>query len=128
MSMEAQIVQYLTGLLALVVSGLLTYLARNLKAFVNSHTTAKNAAIANTVIDGLSAITEAVVQDFNQRVVADAKKNGVFTPQLAQSVKEDAVAAVKSQGASLVALGSGVIGDVDGLISSLVEKAVANSK
>jgi 3-dehydroquinate synthetase len=126
--LETQVVQYLTGLLALIVSGVLTYLARNLKAFINSHTTAKNAAVANTVIDGLSSIAEAVVQDFNQRVVADAKKNGVFTPQLAQSVKEDAVAAVKSQGASLVALGSGVIGDVDGLIRSLVEKAVANSK
>lgn len=124
MSLEAQIVSGLAGLLSLVVSALLAYLGPKAKTFLDAHLSAKGAEIANTVIDGLAAIAEAVVQDFNQRIVAEAKAHGVWGPQLAQSVKNDAVAAVKSQGAALIALGQEVLGDMDSLVSSLIETAV----
>jgi hypothetical protein len=120
-NLELQIVQGVLGLLSLLVSAGVTYFAPKLKALFHS-------ATANRVIDGLSSIAESVVQDLNQRVVADAKANGVWTPELAQAIKADAVQAVKDQGAALVKLGQDVLGDVDGLISTLVEHAVAKAK
>lgn len=125
MSTEQQIVQALLGLLSVVVTAGLGYFAPRLKTIVAAHLNANTAQVANHVIDGLGKIAQAVVQDFNQRVVSDAKAQGVFNAQLAAAVKQDAVNAVKSQGAALLALGQGSIGDVDGLIGSLVEHAVA---
>lgn len=116
--LEQQIVNGLLGLLSLGVTAALAYFTPKAKALFHSN-------VANRVIDGLSKIVQAVVQDFNQRVVTEAKATGVFNTQLAEAVKRDAVAAVKSQGASLLALGQGSIGDVDALIESLIEHAVA---
>jgi hypothetical protein len=125
MSIESQIVSGLTGFLSLVVSAGFAYLVPRLQKMIDAHVNAKTATVANSVIAGLSSIAQAVVQDFNQKVVADAKAAGAWTPQLAQSVKADAIAAVKSQGAALVALGKSVSVDVEPLIESLIEQAVA---
>lgn len=125
-ALETQVVQALLGLLMAGTTVAIGYIAPRAKRWVSTHATAKAADVATSVIDGLSAIAETVVQDFNQRVVVDAKKAGTFTPALAASVKADAVRAVLDQGSSLVGLGRSVVGNVDALVASLVEQAVAN--
>ncbi|MDD9147812.1 hypothetical protein OYT88_04515 [Sporolactobacillus sp. CQH2019] len=124
-------VQIFTAILSLFVTGLGALIAAyepKLKALIDKNLSAKQATVANTVIDGISSIAGTVVADFNQRIVADAKKNGIFTQQLAESVKADAVKAVTAQASSLIALGETVIGDVKSLIPQLVEQAVAAQK
>ncbi|GMA64941.1 hypothetical protein NZD89_06035 [Alicyclobacillus fastidiosus] len=103
--LEIKIVEGLLDLLIIAVIIGLLYSRPQIKKIVDAHLSAQQAAVANNVIDGLANIAEAVVQDFNQRIVASAKANGVFTPQLAQSVKQDAIQAVLSQGAGLISVG-----------------------
>lgn len=124
-SIELDILESLLSLLTMVVGSLLSILMPKIKLSIDAHLTAKQALIANHVMDGLGTIAEAVVQDFNQRIVQDAKKHGVFTPMLAASIKKDAVAAVMAQSQALYALGSHTLGDVESLIGSLVEQAVS---
>lgn len=118
--MEAQVVQAVLGLLSALVAWAVAYFSPKLKAQFHS-------ATAGNAIDGLGKIAEAVVQDFNQRVVAEAKANGVFNAQLGASVKAQAIAAVKDQGANLVALADKTVGNADQLVSSLIESAVASN-
>ncbi|MCL6625303.1 hypothetical protein [Alicyclobacillus shizuokensis] len=123
--LELKILESLLSLMTLLIGVGISALAPRLKRIVSAHADGKQAQLASHVIDGLSTIAEAVVQEFNQKVVADAKKAGVFTPALAQSIKQDAVSAVISQAGPLAALGGQVIGDIPSLVSSLVEQAVA---
>jgi len=123
--LEMQIVQALLGLLVAGVTAAVGALVPRARTFFAAHTSAAHATQANAVIAGLGSIAESVVQDFNQRIVTDAKKNGVWGAQLASSVKRDAVAAVMDQGANLVALGGKVLGNAEGLVGVLVEQAVA---
>lgn len=123
-----KILESALSLLTLLVGSAVTYLTSKSKKLVDSHLNNKQSALANNVISGLASIANAVVQEFNQKVVVDAKKNGVFTPQLALAVKEDAVLAVKSQGAALLKLGESVLGNMDALVSTLVEQAVVKNK
>lgn len=123
--LETQIVTGLTGLLSFGVTTALGVLTPKAKQYVEHHANAKAAAVANEVINGLAAIAETVVQNFNQTVVNDAKANGLFTPKLAADIKNAAVDAVKKQAGQLVALAEKVLGDSNELISSLVEEAVA---
>ncbi|WP_026961874.1 hypothetical protein [Alicyclobacillus herbarius] len=123
--LELKILESLLSLFTVLIGAGISALAPRLKRIVSAHASGKEAQLASQVIDGLSAIAEAVVQEFNQKVVSDAKKAGVFTPSLAQSVKQDAVSAVLSQAGPLLSLGEQVIGDIPGLVSSLIEQAVA---
>lgn len=124
---ETQVVQALTGILALAITGAVTYLSGHAKAWLTTHVSAKTASVANDVVDGLGKIADSVVLDFNQRIVTDAKANGVWNLQLAQQVKADAVRSVLDQGAQLVNLGSKVVGNVPDLVAALVEQAVARN-
>lgn len=129
--MQSFELQVLTAVLSLFVTGIGALIAAyvpKLKAIVDKHLTSKQADVAKTVIDGLSSIVQTVVADFDQRVVSDAKKNGVFTPELAANVKDAAVKAVIAQAPNLIALGQTAIGDVQALIPQLVEQAVAKAK
>ena len=125
---EQQLVDALSGLLMAVATAVVTYVSVKFRQWSAAHLSASNAATANHVIDGLGKIAEATVQDFNQRVVNDAKEYGVFTPALAAAVKADAVTAIKIQVSPLLALAGDTIGDVDNLISNLVERHVVASK
>lgn len=125
---ELQVLQGVLSLVTLAIGVALSVLTPKLKTLVDRHVDAKKAQIANTVIDGLAKVAEGVVNEFNQKVVGDAKAHGLFTPQLQQSVKADAVAAVMSQAGALVALGKQVVGEVEPLIGSLIEKAVVEAK
>lgn len=124
---ELQILEALLSLLTVVVGAVVSVYSPKIKQVIDAHLSAKEAMIANHVIDGLGSISEAVVQEFNQKVVVDSKANGVFTNALAQSIKKDAIQSVKDQGSPLISLGDGVIGNIDDLISGLVEKAVVNN-
>ncbi|MFB5192742.1 hypothetical protein [Alicyclobacillus fastidiosus] len=126
-SVELQIVQGLLGLLSLAGTAGVAYVVPKVKTFMDARLSSEQATVANSVIDGLGNIAEAVVQEFNQKVVASAKQYGTFTPTLAQSVKQDAIEAVMSQGSGLIALGGEALGDVQKLVSSLIEKAVAEN-
>ncbi len=128
MNLQTQIVQDVMGLLSLVVTAGLAYFTPKLKTLIEHHTNAQQTNVANSVINGLSNIATSVVQSFNQTIVESAKKSDGWTPMFALQVKQDAINAVKSQGAALIQLGNGVLGDVDSLVSSLVEQAVVNSK
>ncbi|MCL6454382.1 MAG: hypothetical protein K6T78_12290 [Alicyclobacillus sp.] len=125
---EQQIVSGLVGLLTLVLSAGITWATRKASALIAAHTSAKTAETATTALQGLSTIATSVVQDFNQRVVSDAKKTGVWTPQLAQQVKADAVAAVKAQGGALIRLAAQTVGSTDDLVGTLLEQAVSQNK
>lgn len=125
MSIETQLVQALGGLLCAAVTAGISAVTPKVRKYLESHTTAKTAAIATDAIDGLTKIVESVVTDFNQRIVNDAKTKQAFTDDLAEQTKKDAVAAIKAQGAPFIKLLSG---DVESLISSLIEQAVSKQK
>jgi hypothetical protein len=128
MSLETQFVQALSGLLYASATAGIAVVTPKIKDFLNTHTTAKTAAVASDVFDGLSKIAESVVSDFNERIVNDAKSKQAWTPELAQQVKVDAVAAVKAQGQPFIKLIDKSAGDVESLISTLIEQAVAKAK
>jgi hypothetical protein len=128
MSLETQFVQALGGLFYATVTAGIGVVTPKVRKYLESHTTAKTATIATDVFDGLSKITESVVTDFNQRIVNDAKSKQAWTPQLAEQVKADAVDAVKAQGSAFVSLAQKTAGDVEPLISTLIEQAVAKAK
>ena len=128
MALQTQIVQDLAGLLMAVVTAGVGYLGVKAKAWLHSHTNAQVAATGNSVIDGLSKIVDSVVQDFNSTVVNDAKLKGSWTPAMGAQVKQDAIAAVKSQASNLLALGQSTLGNVDSMIGSLIEQFVAKHK
>ena len=116
--------EVLLSLLTAIVGSIISVSVPKLKQVIDAHLNVRQATIANHVVDGLSTIAEAVVQDFNQRFVGEAKKNGVFSPLVAASVKKDAIAAVMSQSGALGKLAVATLGDVEGLVGSLVEQAV----
>lgn len=122
--LELKILEGLLSLFVIAVGTVITKYGPIVKKWIDKHLPKHDAQTANTIIDGLSKIAEATVQDFNQRVVHDAKRNGVFTPQLAQSVKQDAVKAIEAHGSGLVKLGKESLGDVESLIGPLVEQYV----
>ncbi|MCL6443640.1 MAG: hypothetical protein K6T83_09325 [Alicyclobacillus sp.] len=121
-SVELQILEDVLSAFGLAFGAAVTYVTSHI---VPKYVKSKTAANA---IDGLAAIAQSVVQDFNQRIVNDAKAQGVFNVQLAQKVKEDAVQAVLAQGANLAALAEKTVGDVQSLVESLVEQAVVKAK
>ncbi|NRD80260.1 hypothetical protein HPT25_23340 [Bacillus sp. BRMEA1] len=125
MSLETQFVQALGGLLCATTTAGIGVITPKIKKFLESHITAKNATVANDAIDGLSKIVESVVSDFNQRIVNDAKSKQALTPELAAQTKNDAIAAVKSQGSQFIKL---IDGDAEALISTLIEQAVSKAK
>ncbi|AFK87690.1 hypothetical protein Tsac_2837 [Thermoanaerobacterium phage THSA-485A] len=124
---ELEVVQALLGLLVVVVGTAIVRGIPLLEAYLDKKIGTQQAEMANKVIDGLSTIVSAVVQQFNQTVVEDAKKEGKFDAALAAKVKADAINAVKAQGANLVALGKNCLGDVEKLIDNLIEQEVANN-
>jgi hypothetical protein len=128
MSLETQFVQALGGLLYATATAGIAAVTPKIRLYLKSHTTAKTAAVAGDVLDGLSKIAESVVSDFNQRIVNDSKSKQAWTPQLAEQVKADAVAAVKDQGAPFIKLIDKSAGNVESLISTLIEQAVAKAK
>ena len=118
-SVEVQILQDVSSAAVLAIGSALTYVtSKVLPKYIHSKT-------AQNAIDGLASIAHSVVAEFNAKVVSQAKANGVFTPQLAAAVKQDAVQAVMSQGSALVTLAQKSVGDVSQLVSSLIEQAVA---
>lgn len=121
-SVEVQILEDVLSAFGLAFGAAVTYVTTKvIPQYIHSET-------AQNAIDGLASIAESVVARFNQTIVADAKANGVWNAALAQKVKQDAVNAVLSQGAKLVALAEKVVGDVPELVSTLIEQAVAKSK
>jgi ribosome-binding protein aMBF1 (putative translation factor) len=128
MSFEIQLVQALGGLLSVTATAAIGAITPKIKKLIESHTTAKNATIANDSIDGLSKIVESVVSDFNQRIVTDVKAKGGWTPELAQQIKNDAIDAVKEQGVAFIKLSGQTAKDVEALISTLIEQAVSKAK
>jgi hypothetical protein len=128
MSLETQFVQALGGLLFATVTAGIGAVTPKVRKYLESHTTAKTAAVAGNVLDGLSKIAESVVSDFNQRIVNDSKSKQAWSPQLAEQVKADAVAAVKSQGEPFIKLMGKTAGDIESLISSLIEQEVSKAK
>lgn len=119
---EVQVLEDVISAFGLAVGAGVTYVTTKVvPKYVHSKT-------AQNAIDGLANIANAVVQNFNQTVVDDAKKTGVFNAQLASQVKKDAVTAVLSQGSNLVKLAQKSVGDVQSLVETLVEQAVAGNK
>lgn len=127
-SFETHLIQALGGLLFAMLTAAIGVITPKVKGLIQAHTSAKTAVIANDAIDGLTKIAVSVVSDFNQRIVNDMKSKGAWTPQLAEQVKEDAVAAVKSQGASFIKLSGKTSDQIESLVSTLVEQAVAKAK
>lgn len=119
---EMQAVQALLGVLVGVLTGGIMYLAQHAKASLKAHASAKYAEQGNHIIDGLDKIAESTVQALYQRVVSDAQKNGLFTPELLQSVKQDAIDTIKQSLPLVISPVSQAIAGTDPLILSLVDK------
>lgn len=128
MSLETQLIQALSGLLYAAATAAISVMTANIKNFIKAHTQEKKAAVARNAIEGLSKIAESVVADFNQRIVKDVKAKKAWTPELAEQVKRDAVAAVKSQGSAFILLIGKNDKDVEPLISTLIEQAISKRK
>jgi hypothetical protein len=128
MSLTTQLIQALGGLLCATATAGIGVITPEVKKLIKSHTTAKNATIANDALDGLTKIVESVVSDFNQRIVNDSKTKGAWTPAQAAQTKVDAMAAVKEQGASFIKLSSQSGKEIESMISTLIEQAVAKAK
>src|SRR5579875_302281 len=128
MSLESQFVEALSGLLYASATAGIAVITPKIKNFILAHTQEKTAAVANNAIDGLSKIAMSVVADFNQRIVADTKADKAWTPELAEKIKKDAIAAVKSQGGPFIQLIGTTEDDVVNLISTLIEHAVSQGK
>lgn len=126
--LEQQIVTGLSGLLFASLTAGIAWLSTKAKNYVSLKLKGQSAQNANHVIATLSQISNAVVQKFNNEVVSQAKQQGFFNDALASKVKGDACDAVKAQAGSLIALASESFGDVDALISTLIEKHVAENK
>lgn len=122
------IVRALVGILSVAVTSAISYFSMKLKNTVDAHLTHKQAIMFNDIVNGLGQIADMTVSDFNQRIVLDSKKQGLFTAALAKSVKQEALEAVKQQGTSLVHLAGTSISDVDQLVSTLIEQAVLRQK
>jgi hypothetical protein len=114
MTLETQLIQALSALVYIVAIAGITYVTPKIKKFLEVHTNAKTAAVASEGLDELSRIAEAVVTDFNSRLVNDVKAKQAWTPQLAEQIKSDAMASVKTQ--------------IEPLLSTLIEQAVSKSK
>jgi len=111
MSLETQLIQALSALVYIVAIAGITYVTPKIKKFLEVHTNAKT---ATTVTDEFSKIAESVVNDFNARIVNDTKSRQAWNPQLAQTIKNDAIASVKTQ--------------IEPLLSTLIEEAVTKAK
>lgn len=128
-AIEAYIVQGLVGALVVVTGTAVTYAGKVLlpraKRLVDAHVSVKQAEYANKVLDGLYTIMVGVVHNFNKSVVAEAKAHGQFTKELAESVRQDAIAAIKSQAGYAIGLNDNVteaLHDViDNMITAYVE-------
>jgi hypothetical protein len=127
-SFETHLIQALAGLLFATLTTAIGVITPKIKGLIQAHTSAKTAAVANDALDGLTKIAVSVVSDFNQRIVNDTKSKGAWTPQLAEQVKDDAVAAVKAQGAAFIKLSGKTSDEIDSLVSTLVEQAVSKAK
>jgi hypothetical protein len=114
MSLETQLIQALSALVYIVAIAGITYVTPRIKKFLDTHIDAKTATVADSTIDELAKIAESVVNDFNGRLVNDAKSKQAWTPQLAEIVKNDAIASVKMQ--------------MEPLLSTLIEQAVSKAK
>jgi hypothetical protein len=125
---EMAILQALLAVFVTALTAGISYLTRQAKAYLSAHASGKAAEVATTVLDGLSQIATAVVQDYNQRVVSDAKTKGIWNAQFAEALKQEAVQAVMDQGAALVSLAKDNVGNVEALVAALVEKAVTDCK
>lgn len=128
MNIETQLVQAFTGLLSVALTAGIGIITPKIKKFIETHTTAKTAKVANDVVDGLAKVSEAVVADFNQRIVTDVKAKGGWTPELAVQTKLDAIAAIKSQGSAFIALTKKTESELEPLISTLIEQAIVKAK
>ncbi|NRD79714.1 hypothetical protein HPT25_20340 [Bacillus sp. BRMEA1] len=128
MSLESQFVEALSGLLYTAATAGIAVITPKIKNFIHAHTQEKTAAVASNAIDGLAKIADSVVADFNQRIVTDIKAKQAWSPEFAEQVKKDAMAAVKSQGSSFIQLLNKTEADVEPLISTLIEHAVSKGK
>lgn len=100
-----------------------------LKAVTAQVTAKTKAQKVQDLLWHVEAIAEHVVKDVQQTVVDDLKNKGQFTPEVAAQVKADAIAKVKEiMGEELTGLAKEVFGDLDLLISTLIESHVKDNK
>jgi len=111
MNLESQLIQALSALVYIIAIAGITYVTPKVKKFLEIHIDAKT---ATTVTDEISKVAESVVNDFNTRIVNDTKSRQAWNPQLAQIIKNDAIASVKTQ--------------IEPLLSTLIEQAVSKAK
>ena len=114
MSLESQLIQALSALVYIVAIAGITYVTPKIKRFLEVHIDAKNVPVVESTVDEISKVAESVVNDFNNRIVNDTKSRQAWNPQLAQTIKNDAIASVKTQ--------------IEPLLSTLIEQAVSKAK
>lgn len=127
-SLETMILQNVMSILGVLLASCITYLTARAKRVIDSHLSRQQAEMANTVLNGLSAVANAVVNDFDQRIVQDTKNTGEWNTELGRTVKRDAISAVKTQAPALCNLGQTALGDIDQLIGTMIEDAIRKRK
>lgn len=104
-----------------------------LVAYIGKLTEQAAARVKNEKLDSLiyrvSGIVQRVVDELQQTTVDALKAKGEFTPEVAATIKAQAVAKVKAiLGEESIGLAKEVLGDLDALISALIESAINRAK
>ncbi|GIM47055.1 hypothetical protein DNHGIG_26040 [Collibacillus ludicampi] len=82
----------------------------------------------NDILDTVERIAEMVVADTNQRIVSGLKAQGLFTPEVAASVKQAAVQEVLANLGPLKEKAVGLIGPLERIVEQAIEKHVVLAK
>jgi hypothetical protein len=82
----------------------------------------------NDFLDTVERIAEMVVADTNQRIVSGLKAQGLFTPEVAASVKQAAVQDVMNNLGPLKEKAVGLIGPLERIVEQAIEKCVVAVK
>ena len=125
--LQSQVLSYVSSLLGVVLIGAISYATPFVKKWITNHLPAQEAQVADSVLNNLGTIVKSVVGNFNVSVVNDLKATKLFTPEAAAIVKQDALTAIKSQGAHLIALGKTTVGDIESWIEAELQNAVATA-
>jgi hypothetical protein len=114
LSLESQLIQALSALVYIAAIAGITYVTPKIKRFLEVHIDVKNVPAVESTVDEISKLAENVVNDFNNRLVNDAKSKQAWNPQFAQIIKSDAISSLKTQ--------------MEPLLSTLIEQAVTKAK
>ncbi len=119
----------LNNLVLAVIAAVGTLLTSLILKFKANMTEKSKSEMVDKLIERATKIAVRVVEELQQTMVDALKDKGEFTPEVAAEVKRLAVVRIKAiLGEESVGLAAEVLGDLDALLSALVESIVKRNK